>query len=248
MEITWNITQNDIQRIIEFVKSNDNHFVQTRISRNVKRKNITIDKDSIIRHLIGCLLTTQQRSGPNSKVARFLQKEPLPFTYKTLSDQNDIESFIKDTLRNNDLKRYINRIAEFFAKNFQIFQQSNWELIDILKKLDGNQSPLEERKIADYLDDVFHGFGPKQSRNFLQALGLTLYEIPFDSRITNWFNEFGFPVTLSPSPLQDKGYYHFVSDGIQELCHQAEVYPCVLDAAIFSSFDKGEWTDENTVF
>lgn len=38
------------------------------------------------------------------------------------------------------------------------------------------------------------------------------------------------------------------SDGIQELCEKAGVYPCILDAAIFSSFDNNQWTDENTIF
>jgi len=27
-------------------------------------------------------------------------------------------------------------------------------------------------------------------------------------------------------------------DGIQEVCEASEVYPCVLDAAIFASFDQ----------
>ena len=46
-------------------------------------------------------------------------------------------------------------------------------------------------------------------------------------------------------PLSDKGYYHFVSDGIQELCLKANVYPCILDAAIFSSFDEDDWNENN---
>lgn len=117
--------------------------------------------------------------------------------------------------------------------------------METLKDIDSKE---EERKIADKLNNDFNGFGPKQSRNFLQSLGLTRYEIPIDSRITNWLNDFGFPVSLTSSPLGDKGYYHFVSDGIQELCRKAEIYPCILDAAIFSSYDNGEWTDENTIF
>ncbi|MCK9270029.1 MAG: hypothetical protein WC271_07755 [Bacteroidales bacterium] len=110
------------------------------------------------------------------------------------------------------------------------------------------ESPVINLSRSDNLQVDFNGFGPKQSRNFLQALGLTKYEIPIDSRITTWLNDFGFPVTLTSSPLGDKGYYHFVSDGIQELCEKAEIYPCILDAAIFSSFDNDEWTDENTIF
>src|SRR3712207_8726784 len=39
------------------------------------------------------------------------------------------------------------------------------------------------------IDDSLKGFGPKQSRNLLQGLGLTRYEIPIDIRITRWFND-----------------------------------------------------------
>ena len=55
-------------------------------------------------------------------------------------------------------------------------------------------------------------------------------------------------MTLSSISLQDREYYHFVSDGIQQLCDKAGMYPCVLDAAIFLSFDNGEWTIENSIF
>ena len=91
--------------------------------------------------------------------------------------------------------------------------------------------------MADFLHNEFKGFGPKQSRNFLQSLGLTKYEIPIDSRISQWLNNFGFPIRLSSTSLSDKAFYHFVSDGIIELCEKAGIYPCELDAGIFSSFD-----------
>jgi hypothetical protein len=106
----------------------------------------------------------------------------------------------------------------------------------------------EERMLADKIDDVFKGFGPKQSRNFLQMIGIPKYEIPIDSRVIDWLNKFGFPITLSSNALQDKGYYHFISDGIQQLCNKAQIFPCILDAAIFSSYDKEEWTEENSIF
>ena len=215
MNITWDISEIDIQKIKEFVSRHDNPFVQNRISRNVYRQNILIDKDSIIKNLFMCLLTTQQRSGPNSKVGTFLRQSPFPFTNKNISCHDDTETFVRETLQKNELTRYINRIPSFFTTNFQILQESNWQLLVTLRtELNENATKATERRIADYLDDKFSGFGPKQSRNFLQGLGLTKFEIPIDSRITNWFNKFGFPVTLSSIPLQDKGYYHFVSDGI----------------------------------
>ena len=48
--------------------------------------------------------------------------------------------------------------------------------------------------------------------------------------------------------LQDRNYYNFVSDGFQKLCEACDIMPCVLDAAIFSSFDDGKWTEENVVW
>ena len=230
------------------MKDNENPFLIKRRKRNIERQNIVINEDIIIKTMIACLLTSQQRSGPNSVVGVFLRKEPFPINFKNISKTDNVENFVKQILQANGLKRYINRISQFFTTNIKKIQWDNWTIIEKLEKLKHIDSQKEERKIADELDSELVGFGPKQSRNFLQSLGLTRYEIPVDSRITNWLNEFGFPVALTSKPLGDSGYYHFILDGIQELCKKAEIYPCIFDAAIFSSFDAGEWTEENTIY
>jgi len=111
-----------------------------------------------------------------------------------------------------------------------------------------NQQVSAERQAVDFVDDHFYGFGPKQSRNLLQSLGLTRYEIPIDSRIIKWLNEFGFPLRLSSPALADRPYHCFVMEGFQEICRACEVMPCVLDAAIFASFDKEGWTEEKIIW
>lgn len=249
MNILWDIKETDIQKVKNFVKQHDNPFVRKRKSRNVEHQNIVIDKNIVIKNLIMCLLTSQQRSGPNTPVGNFLRLNPFPLTFETISANFNTETFVREILQQNGLNRFIDRISKFFSTNFQKLQVNNWILLKTLETLlDGQQTKQKEREVADYLNDIFSGFGPKQSRNFLQGLGLTKYEIPIDSRITNWLNDFGFPVILTSSPLQDREYYHFVSDGLQKLCDQSDIYPCILDAAIFSSYDNGEWTVENTVF
>jgi hypothetical protein len=55
-------------------------------------------------------------------------------------------------------------------------------------------------------------------------------------------------VRLSASALANPNYYCFVLDGFQALCRACDVAPCVLDAAIFASFDGGGWTEENIVW
>jgi len=242
MNIIWNILDEDILKIKKVLDENENQFLKKRRELNIERKNIVINEDEIIKTMLACLLTSQQRSGPNSAIGNFFSKEAFPITIESISKVNNIEDFIKQELRNNSLTRYINRISRFFASNIKKIQTNNWSIIEKLEILKNLDSKDEERKLADKLHNDFVGFGPKQSRNFLQSLGLTRYEIPIDSRITNWLNDFGFPVTLTSSPLGDKGYYHFVLNGIQEICRKAEIYPCILDAAIFSSYDNSEWT------
>lgn len=248
MNVIWNISQTDIDKIKTVIADNDNAFLQARQLRNVNKQNIMINKDNIVKTMIMCLLTSQQRSGPNSEVGRFLRLDQFPITIEVLTKTNNVEGFIRQTLLDNKLTRYVNRISSFFASNYMKIVESNWLLIKTLEELKTTDSKIKERIIADNLHNDFKGFGPKQSRNFLQALGLTKYEIPIDSRITTWLNEFGFPATLTSSALGDKGYYHFILDGILELCEKAQVYPCILDAAIFSSFDNDEWTNENIIF
>jgi hypothetical protein len=122
-----------------------------------------------------------------------------------------------------------------------------WEiLMPQLRDLERKGTALLEREVARDLASRLQGIGPKQSRNLLQMLGLSRYEVPLDSRVTKWLNSFGFPVRLTAVGLSDEAYYEFISDGFQELCRSAEVLPCLLDAAIFVSFDKSSY-DETLV-
>lgn len=248
MEIIWSVSNNDMHKVKEVINYNQNAFLKIRRERNVNRKNLLINEDTLIRTLLMCLLTSQQRSGPDSLVGQFLRKTPFPVTYKIIQQTESVESFVKEVLVENALTRFINRNSRFFADNIKKFQNDQWAIIPELKELVKIDSKEEERRVADKLDDELDGIGPKQARNFLQALGLTKYEIPIDSRITHWLNKFGFPVSLSSSQLAEIGYYHFVLDGVQELCEKAEVYPCLLDTAIFSSFNNDRWTEQNSVF
>lgn len=248
MEIKWVITLDDIAKVGKVLTENDNAFLKTRRERNIEKKGLLIDRGMVIRTMLICLLTSQQRSGPDTVIGKFFRNHDFAATYVEISTADDIELFIKQLLLDNDLKRYINRISRFFAHNVRIMQENNWNIIEELKEVLRNDSKEMERATADRISDSFLGLGPKQSRNFLQSLGITRYEIPIDSRITKWLNSFGFPVSLNTTSLSDKGYYHFVNDGFIELCDQAGTYPCLLDAAIFSSYDDGRWNDDNVIF
>ncbi len=239
MTIKWGIEEKDIRLVSEFVANNGGAFVESRIERNIDRKNILVDEDSIIKCMLMCLLTSQQRSDPNHLISKFLMLEPFPVAYSVISKCEDVEDYMFDILQQNSFTKHLLKIPEYFASNIRFLENMGWDaFIKSISVLDGQASKETERDVADTIDRSFKGFGSKQARNFLQSLGLTRFEIPLDTLIISWLNDFGFPVTLSSTALQEKLYYHFVSDGIQLLCEKAGIFPCVLDAAILYNHSK----------
>jgi hypothetical protein len=188
--------------------------------------------------MVSCLLTTQQRAGPNSAVSRFSGTRTFSLNHRRCRQQPNLERFARETLVEFGDIRRSNRLAEEIQYNFTWLEGGGWDEIRAsIARLKRNRFQKAEARAADFIDDSLKGFGPKQSRNLLQGLGLTRYEIPIDSRITKWLNEFGFPIVFSSAPLADRNYCGFVADGFRSLCKACGIYPCLLDAAIFSSYD-----------
>jgi len=250
MQITWNITTEDTAKVKSFVeKYQDDLFVKERIRKNLATEKPPVTKETFWYWLVACLLTTQQRSGPNSAINQFLTTKPFPLGLDNCNSANKLAAFAEGTIKNFGGIRRGTTIGRELQKNLQWLDNEGWEpTLSHLDQLRESDDRLLERTVAEFIDENLAGFGPKQSRNLLQALGLTRYETPIDSRITKWLNAFGFPVRLSAGALSDRHYYEFISDGFQELCKEAGVYPCVLDAAIFTSYDDGGWTEDILVW
>ena len=251
MKFQWEIENHDIELLNKFVNIHkDNNFVKSRIKRNISFPSPNFSKEEFWKWMVSCLLTTQQRSGPNSNISKFIVNNPFPLNYNFCKNSNNLSSFVFDTLTNFGGIRRTNRISDEVKYNFDWLEKDGWfKIIEISKKLiEGRNKqpncefiPIEQNacKIAQELK----GIGPKQSRNLWQALGLLRFEIPIDSRIIKWLNKNGFPFTLSASGLSDENYYRLLMAGIQQWCLKSGIYPCVLDGAIFSSFDE-EWPEE----
>lgn len=250
MHIEWIISDEDKNKITLFIeKQKDNFFVKDRINRNIKSKTKDISKEKIWYVIVGCLLTTQQRSGPNSRISQFLSQNPFPLSYNNCINIDYLSEYVYESLSTFGGIRRTNIISKELKYNLLLLEDSFWKkLQEELRILSNSEDMNLEKKIANIIAKELKGFGPKQSRNFLQWLGLSRYEIPIDSRITGWLNNFGFPLKLSAGALGDKNYYQFVSDGIKYLCSECNIYPCVLDAAIFSSYDKDEWSAKNIAY
>ena len=254
MKINWVIEDKDIEITKKLIKSQiDSPFVKRRIERNVDTSYIPLySRGKLWNAMIACLLSTQQKSGPNSTVTQFCSCNPFFLNLKKcLSQSKRLNFFVEETLTKFGGIRFTKTISKHVEKNLIFLNTSGWDEIDSiaqkLMKCREREPKIKdikiERKSALFVDENLKGFGPKQSRNLWQTLGLFRYEIPVDSRIIKWLNENIFPFKLTAPPLSDVNYYEFVMNGIQKLCKECEELPCILDAAIFSSFDE-KWEEE----
>lgn len=236
MQIDWCINNEDIKKVSDFVNLHLNvPHVANRVTRNVNSQGLLINRDTILQSLFYSLLLPNQKHSINSQITSFIKNINYSLQYITIINLPDVKEHICEISKKHGITLDINKEPEYFAENFKLLESTNWALLDLLiKKLCTKGEKQIEREIADYVNTMFKGFGAVESRIFLQYLGLTKYEIPIDSIVSDWLNNFGFPVKLSVTALQDRNYYHFVSNGIQLLCKKANVYPCVLEAAIHS--------------
>jgi len=250
MEIIWNVSAKDIKVITDFCKKYiHNNFVRHRIETNIEGNKQEFSKNYFWNNMVACLLTTQQRSGPTSYVTEFLCIEPFPLHYDTCSKQLDLQKYVEKEITDFRGLRRGKTIGQEISENYEWLNANGWiELEEYYYKLENNNLAQNERNFAKFIMDSLKGFGPKQSRNLLQSLGITKYEIPIDSRIVRWLNNFGFPIKLSATALSDENYYNFIMDGLQQLCRESDIYPCVLDAVIFSSYDQEEWSIDKLIW
>lgn len=101
MRVSYVITKKDIGLIRKIVEDNKNDdFVQRRIARNVRGDRPSITPSHCWHVHMMCLLTTQQRSGPNSRVARLLAEKPFRLRLGRLKRSSDAQKEISRVLKN----------------------------------------------------------------------------------------------------------------------------------------------------
>ncbi len=250
MKINWHISQHDVDRVKKLVEeqtSAGNHLIRYRKKTNLSRNKSHVTPTAFWYRMVSARITTQNKSGPGSRVDELSNATPFPLSPRKVRSEGDVERFIAETVRSRGIGEN-KAIAKDLVINLDRLEnrksESRWKkTLNECNRLTKLVSVAKEREVATYIHKTFQGFGPKRSRNLLQMLGLTRYEIPIDSRLTKWLNKFGFPVELNANVLSDKGYYEFVSDGVQELCREADVYPCIFDAAVFALADGEAWND-----
>lgn len=247
MKLKWVIESKDVAKVKAFVRSSaKDPFVQRRRKRNLGRSRPTVSHATVWKVMVGCLLTTQQKSGPGRPIHRLLNSTPFPLAYSSCLGQAQLKKHVFRTLSDFGGIRRSTTIAEQLAANLRRLVDGEWSnLLEAAKRVEAANDFRVEREAARYVADTFDGFGPKQSRNLFQWLGVSKHEIPIDSRITKWLNREVLALRLNPNLLADAEYYDMVSDGIIELCRAAGVTPCIFDAAVFASFDRAGWSQSD---
>lgn len=242
MEILINFTDSDVQKVHDVLRSTEgNLHVEKRFQRNVKRIGLEITREIVWKNHIACLLTSQQRSNIDSPIHKFQHSEPYLLPLSVAMEEKNLFGYAENVLKNFGGIRFSNKIAKQVNKNVIYFKNpTEWDkIVSLLSPFVENpKTQIEERNCAQEIAKKFAGFGPKQSRNLLQGLGLTKYEIPIDSRMCKWLKKLGKSDhlgLLSTKALSDNEYYCALLDSIQILCNRAGVLPCIFDAAVFIS-------------
>jgi hypothetical protein len=238
MQIHWRYSPEDSRRYRDLIATfQDSQVARDRHRRNVLRRGIVLSQNRFWNRLVCCLLTTQQRSGEGSGLSKFIKSKPKLLSYSHCLLAQDLGKAAARELSAAGLRRgdvisgQVEAAREVMAKYWP-------EILSRLKTVLDNPTAEKERHVATYLQDRFVGLGPKQSRNLIQWLGLSIYEIPLDSRVMKVLKDLRFPVPLSPKALSDEAYYRFVEDGLQLHLKAINVYPCIFDACAFASLEK----------
>jgi len=235
MELIWKFSDSDINKVRDYVNKNKYQKVERIIDRNINHIDRLIDKDSILRTMLICLLSSETDHYPESKIEQIFKKKPYLLNYQYLFKVRNIEILFQDVFKTFGITKSANKVPRYFSTNFEFLEETDWDLeLEICKSIEHELTKFDERKLADMVDKSFKGFGSKEARSFLLALGVTKYEIPIDHKLIKWLENFSFPIKFSKTALQDILFYHFVSDGIQKLCEISEVFPCVLYTSIIS--------------
>ncbi len=214
-------------------------YVRERRAENVSGPLPQFDKERFWWVLLGCLLTSQQRSTTGYPVDRFLSLREFPLTLARCKGR---EQIIRQSLTEFGGIRMAPTIARRAHVKYVWLENGGWarmerwfqRLVEQRSLAPKRDHSRRERDAAHFAAINLEGVGPKQSRNLWQWLGLTRYEIPLDSRVVGWINR-NLSISVDETKLGDDKYYESILDYVQDVCAKADVLPCIFDAAAFDN-------------
>ena len=127
MKLQWQIEDKDVVRVKELVAGQaGNALIRARQERNLAKAKPAVTKERFWRAMVSMRLTTRQKSGPESHVARFIRLNPFPLTYPTVHQARDAGVLIAKVLRKAGGIRFADKIATELAQNLEILEDGLW--------------------------------------------------------------------------------------------------------------------------
>lgn len=168
MKAIWIIDESSIIPWENIVKENMHKGVPTdRLKKNVNRQGIVLTKDAIWRVMLGCQITSAQRSGPDSLVSQFMNSDSKALIYKECQKQANLKEFLCSEIKQ---LRFNTKISIQLNKIFEHLENGGWtHLQNTLSSIEGSTTKTKEHAVVEHLTSGnFPGIGPKQARNFIQ--------------------------------------------------------------------------------
>ncbi|MBI5406693.1 MAG: hypothetical protein HZA18_03260 [Nitrospirae bacterium] len=143
-------------RIIEdksFYEAQKNRaFVLKRIERNVKKVLPPFTNEMFWEAMISCLITTQQRSGPNSYVTKFICTKPFPLNYSKCKASGNLHNTVEEAITTFGGLRRGKTIGEEVEFNFKWLESGGWKKVyEILEDTNKHETIETERKSAEII-------------------------------------------------------------------------------------------------
>jgi hypothetical protein len=127
MKFHWDITPEDVERVRAFVARREGDpFVIDRKRHNLAEQKPSVREAGVWKTLVGCLLTTQQRSGPESAVTRLLCTTPFPLAYESCVRVTSVGQFVTRALAEFGGIRRFKLIGQELEKNLAALQGGLW--------------------------------------------------------------------------------------------------------------------------
>jgi hypothetical protein len=127
MKHTWLIEPEDVKKVKTLLaRREDNHFVKKRVKRNLPADKPRVEKEAFWQQMVCCLLTTQQRSDPDTPVGRFIGVEPFALRYAVCVGQADLRAYANRLLTEFRGIRRTTMIPDHLADNLQLLEQGFW--------------------------------------------------------------------------------------------------------------------------
>jgi len=214
-------------------------FVQARIRNNVVNLTVPFSQGLFWKGMLNCLISSCHGVGPHTRAQRFSEEQPFPLTLDQVRTEG--REIIHKRLVERGVSRFPLRVARMASQNFVRLEEGRWEEVKSWHIVlagqrcrNPNSNDFKaERDAARFVDLNFAGFGPKQSRNLWQILGLTRFEVPIDRRVLHWI-DLHLSLKVAPEELLRPTSYERVLNYLQRACLIADIVPCVLDAVVFA--------------